>query len=71
MTMLGNRIDRLAHRVRPVSCFSGGSHCTMYALVGDGSDNPLEPQLPARCPACGRPHLHRMVRLIGVDVARI
>lgn len=68
---LGRRIARLTHRVRPVGCFSSGSHCTTFLLVGDGSDDPPTPELPARCPACGRPHLHHIVRLIGVDVARI
>lgn len=65
------RIDRIAHRFRPVSCFSPGSQCVRYVLVGDGSDDPPEPELPARCPACGRPADHQLVVLVGVNVDAI
>lgn len=65
------RLDRLAHRFRPVDCFSDGDLCTKYWLVGDGSDDPPEPEVPATCAACGRATTTTLVIVAGVDMSRL
>ncbi len=70
MANLVIRLDRLTHRIRPAGCWSVGSRCETFVLVGDGSDDPPEPDLPDTCSKCGRPAEHHVVLLVGVDVDR-
>lgn len=72
MTTKG-RLDRLEtvwHR-RPEGCFSDGPTCAKHALVGDGSDDPPMPDLPATCAGCGRPTFWQITVVCGVDVGCI
>lgn len=72
MTTKG-RLDTLAMvwRRRPPGCFSEGGTCTKYRVVGDGSDDPPMPDLPATCDGCGRPIFWRVTVVCGVDVSRV
>ncbi len=65
------RLDRLTDRLRPPGCYSEGAVCEQAAVVGDGSLDPPTPDLPERCPACGRRRTYQVVELLGVDVARL
>jgi hypothetical protein len=65
------RLDRVGDRLRPASCWSRGPRCWQTVLVGDGSDDPPVPELPAVCPDCSRPMRWQFVILAGTDVARL
>lgn len=64
------KLETVWHR-RPAACWSAGSACTKHELVGDGSDDPPMPDLPATCADCGRAILWRVIVLPGVDASRI
>ncbi|MDP9365923.1 MAG: hypothetical protein M3Q10_17175 [Chloroflexota bacterium] len=63
------RLDRLAGRFRPTACYSPGLACEAEVVVGD--ETPGEPDLPTRCPSCGRCRTYTVVRLVGVDARRL
>ncbi len=65
------RLDRLAERFRPTACYSPGPVCEQAVVVGDGSLDPPTPDLPGRCPACGRRRTYQVVELLGVDAAKL
>lgn len=71
MSAIGRRLDRLATLTRPMGCNVAGGACWKNEAYGDGSDDPPEPDLPGRCPACGLPRSYRLIRVLGVDVGRI
>ncbi len=71
MTNILTRLDRVRERLRPVTCFSEGPLCQRTELVGDGSEDPALPVLPATCRHCGRPTRWEIVILAGVDVSRL
>ena len=71
MTALVVRLDRVAQRLRPPACRGDGTVCEQTRLVGDGSDEPPVPELPAVCAACGRPIRWQLVVVAGVDVGLI
>lgn len=68
---LGRRLDRLALAAKPGRCRWAGGRCVKHAVIGDGSDDPPMPELPAVCGGCGKPTLWRVVVLVGVDAARL
>ena len=65
------RTDRLQPLFRPASCYSAGSVCDRVELVGDGSLDPPEPDLPEVCVACGRRIRWQVIVVYGVDVGAI
>ncbi|MDP9364228.1 MAG: hypothetical protein M3Q10_08385 [Chloroflexota bacterium] len=69
MTTNPRRLDRLAERFRPTACYSTGPVCGAAVVVGD--ETPGEPDLPARCPTCGRPRRYEIVRIAGIDARRL
>ncbi len=67
-TSMATRLDRLAGRFRPASCYTGGRRCGKFAVVGDGTEDPPLPALPDVCARCGRPTSWSVVVIPGVDV---
>ena len=68
---LARRLDRLVLASKPGRCAWAGGRCVRHAVVGDGSLDPPEPELPAICAACRRPVAWSLVVLPGVDASRI
>lgn len=66
-----SRLDRLVLAAKPGRCQWQGGRCVQQAVVGDGSDDPPMPELPAVCGACGRPIVWRVTVLVGVAVDRL
>ena len=65
MTRFDRRLRLVADRLRPPDCHSPGATCERAAVIGD--ETPGEPELPKRCPRCGRPQRYTVVRIVGVD----
>ena len=69
------RFDRrravAALAAKPGRCAWAGGRCAKHAVVGDGSEEPRMPDLPAACPDCGRPVAWFVVVLVGVDASRL
>ncbi len=65
------RLRRVVPHLRPSTCGPDGRHCRWVRLVGDGSEDPPVPDLPATCRHCGRPTEWQIVRLLGVDVTQL
>jgi len=68
---LASRLDRLVRAAKPGRCWWHAGQCVQHAVVGDGSRDPLEPELPGVCADCGRPIAWRVVCLVRVDVDRL
>ena len=68
MTNAMVRLDRVRARLRPATCSSAGPVCEQVRLIGDGTEDPPVPRLPATCRRCGRPISWEVVVLAGVDV---
>jgi len=68
MANLVIRLDRIAHRFRPATCWSAGRTCITYQLT-DGTDRLSA--VPSVCPECHRPTEARVIELVGVDIDRI
>ncbi len=59
------RLKLIEGRLRPGGCYSGGGVCERVTVVGD--ETPNDPDLPKRCPNCGRPRTYQIVRIGGID----
>lgn len=68
---LTRRLDRLVLAAKPGRCQWHAGRCVQHAVVGGGSSDPPEPDLPEVCAACGRSIAWRVVRLVGIDVDRL
>lgn len=68
---LTSRLDRLVLAAKPGRCQWVGGGCVQHAVVGGGSTDQPEPELPEVCAGCGRLIAWRVVRLVGIDVDRL
>lgn len=66
---LGLRRVRLALSAWPGRRRWHGGRCVKHARVGDGSDDPPEPELTTVFAYGGKPFSWRIVGLVGIDTA--
>ncbi len=66
---IDRRLRVVADRLRPTTCYATGAYCETAVVCGD--ETPGDPDLPARCPTCGRPRRYQIVRLVGVDASKL